>query len=264
MATLASLYSAAISSAGTASNIFGTYSALVTPEINIGIEPETNKTDSFLFHYNGEESAVLDSDITDHYVEDNYAIQDHVSIKPVIISLQGYIGELNNVAPEGLALLQTAADKLTTLSAFAPGLTSTAQNAYNTASQLYRTTQTTYNSVVSAFGSLTGQSSQNKQQEAFTKFYGYWFQRSLFTIQTPWQIFYHMIIQSLRATQTEETRMISEFEITFKQMRFASTVTNNALTIKQGRASDMWSSPVQNSSRPSESISALTGVKSFF
>jgi len=53
-------------------------------------------------------------------------------------------------------------------------------------------------------------------------FYGYWQSRTLFTVQTPWAIFQDMAIQNLRAIQDDSTRMITDFEITFKMLRFAA------------------------------------------
>ena len=38
-----------------------------------------------------------------------------------------------------------------------------------------------------------------------------------------------MAIQSVRAIQSAETELISDFEVTFKQMRFASTLTTAQL-----------------------------------
>ncbi len=217
---------------------------LVTPNANKGYQPQNNivaapplptpisnnvgtlpQSPSFLFNYEGEQTVTLESDITDHYVEDNTAIQDQISLKPEIITTHGFIGELNDVAPASLALLQMAANKLGALSAYLPVLSVTALNAYNEAFFLYQTAASAQNSVVSAISSLNGGVSQNKQQTAFTTFYGYWQQRYLFTVQTPWAIFPNMAIRTLRAIQDAETRVITNFEITFKRMRFAKSTS---------------------------------------
>lgn len=127
------------------------------------------------------------------------------------------------------------------ISAYAPVLSVTALIAYNTAFQIYQTGSNVLNSAVASWSSLSGsggtttingtdidlQKNQNKQQVAFQQFYGYWRDRTLFTVQTPWAIFQNMAIESLRAMQDAETRVITNFEITFKLMRFASTITEN-------------------------------------
>lgn len=239
---------------------------LVTPNLNKGYQPQNPNTDNgnqtqppnaILFHYEGEQTASLQSDITDHFTEENSAIQDQISLKPEIITTHGFVGELNDVVPDFLVPLKEAADKLTVLSAYTPELTTTAQIAYNNAFQLYQAANTAKNSAVSAWSSIntaifgeedTGLSvnllTQTKQQQYFALFYGYWVNRILFTIQTPWAIFKNMAILSLRSVQDADTRMITDFEVTFKRIRYAKTETgilDEVLTLdssnRQGRNS---------------------------
>jgi hypothetical protein len=225
---------------------------LVSPQSTIGYQAQNFpswKNDSsaqppaILFNYEAEQSVSLSSDVTDHYIEDNTAIQDQVALKPETITTSGFIGELNDVAPAALIPLQTVAEKLVAIGAYAPQISETAAIAYAKAFQLYQVGSSLANSAVSSWASLTGggaqtvingattqqditnqtNKSQTKQQIYFQQFYGYWKNRTLFTVQTPWAVFQDMIIQSLRAVQDAETRMITDFEITFKLMRFAST-----------------------------------------
>jgi hypothetical protein len=178
---------------------------------------------SFLFHYEGENTVTLESDITDHYIEDNTARQDHITLKPEIITVTGYIGELNDVVPEYLAPLKIAADKLGMMSAFTPSLSVTALKTYNTAMQLYNTGRVIANAGIAAVRTFTGDENQNEQQKAFSQFYGYYKERRLFTVQTPWAIFEDMAIRTLRAVQEEDTNAVSSFEISFKKLRFAQS-----------------------------------------
>lgn len=229
---------------------------LVSPQQTIGYQPTPSATlpnplaqtaalpPAFLFHYEGENTASLDSDITDHYVEDNTAIQDQIGLAPVLITAQGFIGELNNILPlpSGLAgqIESTALSKLSPLAQYAPGLSATAQLAYNEALFAYQIEESVRNTLVSGWSTITGtggesvigpnglalQPNQSKQQTAFQSFFGYWASRTLFTVQTPWAVFENMAIKTLKATQSAETNMISDFEITFKQMRFAQALLN--------------------------------------
>lgn len=226
---------------------------LVTPKQNKGITAQIPGAKTFLFHYEGEQSITLESDITDHYVEDNTAIQDHIALRPVVVNTHGYIGELNDVPPAALLPLKFIADKLTLLAPFTPQLTVSALIAYNKAFLLYSSAAVIADAGVSAWTSIvTGGQVQTKQQVAYSQFFGFWSARNLFTVQTPWAIYNDMAIKSLRAIQDEETRMISNFEVSFKQMRFASTITTIE---KQGRASIQSGSPVdQGISNPVPSI----------
>lgn len=222
---------------------------LVNPQNDVGIQPQLINGDTqdtppkFLFNYYGEQTVTLESDITDHYIEDNTALQDQISLKPILITGQGYIGELTDITPEALEPLRTAAEKLQTLVAYTPQLTVTAQLAYNTAFQTYQVLQLAANTAVSAWtavasntpglvNSLSKFANQNKQQQAFLLFQGYWASRTLFTIQTPWAVFKNCAIQTLRAVQDQDTRVITDFEVTFKEIKIAQTrelfVANNA------------------------------------
>ncbi len=186
---------------------------------------------SFLFHILSEESVTLSSDITDHYTEANSALQDHISLKPETVTVSGFIGELNDVAPVGLDLLKSAADKLTSLGPYLPVISSSAIIAYNNAAQIYAAAINAKNSAVSVFsgvglGSTTNTLVQTEQQKAFVQLKAYWETRTLFRVQTPWAIFDSMAIMSLKATQNEDTRMITDFEITFKKIRFTNQIVS--------------------------------------
>lgn len=239
---------------------------LVSPQKTIGYQAQNSPSwkhdnsalpKTLIFNYEGDQSAMLTSDITDHYIENNTAVQDQIALRPEQITVQGFVGELNDIAPSALQPLKTAADKLTVIGAYTPALSTTALLAYANAFQLYQTAKSTVNSATSTWSSINGAvngsgdgqaaidgsgtnvinssgltkdialvPNQTQQQIYFQQFYSYWNKRTLFTVQTPWAIFQDMAIMSLRATQNADTRMISDFEITFKLMRFAATQTS--------------------------------------
>lgn len=222
---------------------------LVTPQNTIGYQPQnaddsngTYTNPSLLFHYEGENTATVESDITDHYVEDNTAIQDQIALRPVLITTQGFIGELNDIPPNKVfQVAKLVANKLTTINAYTPALSITALIAYNEAVFAYETAANLLNNAVSSYNSITGNGSsgttviqgdgvtenfppQTQQQKYYQQFYSYWSTRTLFTVQTPWAIFTDMAIKSMKAVQSAETNVITDFEITFKQMRFAKAL----------------------------------------
>lgn len=234
---------------------------------NTAIQPPP----SFLFHYEGEQTVSLESDITDHYIEDNTAVQDQISLKPEMITTHGFIGELNDVPPYALQILQSIANTLTVIGAYAPELSETALIAYDEAFLLYQVGANAANAAVSAWSSINGNTgenvigatglangvfnpstgdiagNQNKQQTAFQQFYGYWRQRTPFTVQTPWAVFQNMYILRLRAIQEAETNVISDFEITFKMIRVATTAfTNGGLPLLQSGQLASQASPLVN------------------
>tara|TARA_Y100001963_G_scaffold17759_1_gene21926 strand:- start:21982 stop:22848 length:867 start_codon:yes stop_codon:yes gene_type:complete len=221
---------------------------LVTPQENIGYVPQNqdgsrNTSAALLFHTEGENTVSLESDITDHYVEDNSAINDNISLKPEVITTNGFIGELNDVPPEFLQDARTQLSRLEVIGAYVPELTVAAQEAYNESFRAYQLAQTATSvleaskwrsvnnsgeiNTIGANGLEESPESlnltQNKQQVFFQQLYGLWKARTLFTIQTPWAIFENCPILKLKAIQDKETRQITDFEVTFKVVRFAKT-----------------------------------------
>lgn len=222
---------------------------LVNPQKNVGITPQFDslqdgevnleEIDSFLFHYEGENTISLESDITDHFTEDNRAIQDQIAIKPVTITTSGYIGELKDFIEDLPEVVKLAQEKLSALTPFVPVVSATAASAANTAQRTYNAAKQVAAAASSAWTKVTGGDEapvQTAQQKAYARFFSYQQNRVLCKVQTPWAVFENMAIKSLRAVQDEETRMISNFEITFKQMRFAKTQTTVAALKSTGRA----------------------------
>lgn len=213
---------------------------IVAPQ-NEGIQPQNvngtpNYPAAFFFDYEGEQAMTIESDVTDHFVEDNTAIQDQVALKPEKYVTQGFIGELNDVVPPILKLLSTTVSQLQSLEPFVPVITEAALIAYNYAFEAYQISTAIANNPINPWGTVNvgidGQKIQTKQQAALQKFYGYWAARRLFTIQTPWVVMNNMIIENCKVVQGADDRMSSTFEITFKKIRFAQTiVTGNSTTI---------------------------------
>lgn len=260
---------------------------LVSPQNTVGYQPLNPPSQNgapvqlppaLIFHYEGEQTSKFESDITDHFVENNSAIQDQVSLKPIEITTHGFIGELNDVPPAALAILQAATTKLTNISGYLPTLSVTALLAYNAAFGAYQIAANAVNSVVSTWGSVTGginggqsvvgpngiqtQPNQNKQQTMYQQFFGYWNNRTLFNVQTPWAVFSNMVIKSLIAIQDDKTNMVTDFNITFKQLRFASTqLSGFDSSVTQTRLSAQSSGVVNNgTSIPTSSTSVSTAV----
>lgn len=256
---------------------------LVSPQAVNGYAPQNGPSvngqparlsPALLFHYEGEQTATIESDITDHFIEDNTAIADQIALKPEMITTHGFIGELNDIAPKALLPLQFLADKLTVVSAYTPVISETALIAYTQAFQLYQVAANVSNVAVSAWNSLSGSGGENvvgstgltgnsknqsKQQVAFQQFYGYWRNRTLFTIQTPWAVFQNMAIKSLRAIQSAETNVITDFEVTFKMIRTASTTTNpSTVSTLQGRASTAAQSVADQGTQTPQSSTSLS------
>jgi len=178
-----------------------------------------------VFDIDGEQINKLQADITDHYVEDNSAIQDHIARKPLEVTLSSYIGELVRTESDSIIKkIQKNAQKLGTIVAYAPAVISSAerlrQGAEADSFNFDNTVDTT-----SDLWALTKNlnPSASKQQRAYIFFESLYNQNILVSLQTPWKFIKNMAIKTLTAVQDEETNQITNFSITLKQIRTVST-----------------------------------------
>lgn len=199
--------------------------ALVSPQEDKGLN-------GWLFHIPKDNNLSFESDITDHYVENNTAVQDHIALKPEEYSVSGLIGELNyrDVYDKTQTDMREAQSKFPMIGIIAPKLTQQAMQAMNTVERAYSVAEKVYG--------LTGQDntpdvykqfleetegkfsdSKHKQQQlAVNYFYWAWKSRKLFKVQTPWRIFDNMVIKSCRVTQNEETDTVTDITLNFKKI----------------------------------------------
>ena len=189
----------------------------------------------FVFDIDGDARVELNNDITDHYLEDNSAIQDHIAVKPKKITLKNYIGELvyqQSVSQN--SLLTQPVQKLTELVAFVPALTAQASQAFDLIGQqqsLSSVTGSLFASDANAAANIYGlvknllSAQSNKQQAAYQYFKAMRDAKMMFSIQTPFEFMNNMAIENITAFQQEDSIYVSSFSITMKEIRTASTKT---------------------------------------
>lgn len=256
---------------------------LVTPTSVVGYQPMSGTKsagNALVFQTEGENTVSLESEITDHAIDSNSQVQDHVAVRPETITVQGFIGELSDMIPNAklAALAAQVQQKMTTLSAYAPALTNEAIQAYNEAFYAYQLGAAAVSAGATTLNTLTGSSGavvigasgidssakaapQNKQQQMFQQFYTYWRNRVLFTVQTPWANFTNCAILRLRSIQDQETQLITSFEITFKPLRFVNTVTTKYYTTDDQNFSSHAN--IRGSSEQDNGISAQGSLVNF-
>lgn len=200
---------------------------------------------NFLFHIPTGEEITMSAQITDHYVEGNYAVQDHIALEPLRIRLSGQIAELVYTKSQVESYIDTVLDRLGVVNALNPAGSAAAKQylaQYNRTSQAIGNA---WDTVRKSTATLVGLPTQNKQQEAFEQIYEWFNARStvlnkerngyaLLTVETPWATLNNMAIETATFSQDEDTRDWSNIEITLKQIRF---VTAKVVTEQlQGRA----------------------------
>jgi len=188
--------------------------------------PNTIGVSGFIFDIIGNEDIMLDSDITDSFTETNISYQDQIALRPEQFTLSGYVGELVNDFSNQFTDVITALANFGIVPNQGPTLNAQDEQYYdqlaltaasinsivNTAADIY--------SLFSAFSTTV-----TRQQNAFQYFYNLWLSRTLCQVETPWGTLENMAILNVRARQDEVTRLITDFSITFKAMRFANTTT---------------------------------------
>lgn len=199
----------------------------------------------FVFDTEGESVATLTAEITDHFVEDGATISDHIAIKPKKVTLKNYVGELVYRQDDSTDTpVQNAVRKLTTVSSYLPKITDMAQQVMDNREKDGGIISGFKNSVLGSnriktingaadlwsFGKnvLSGDS---KQQQAYMYFKAMMEQKILTSIQTPFEFMTSMAIESITATQQENEKYVSDFSVTFKQIRLAKEIVSKDFSI---------------------------------
>lgn len=229
------------------------------------VAPENLRKEVYIFDTRGDEEITLESDITDNWVEDNSTMQDHIGLKPMTITLSGYVGELTNSPQNAPEQVNKPITPITQTTAFlAPKLTTQAQYILNRVTEVYDIYQKA-NQETGRFedkmGGIQVPAEASRQQQAFGKFYEMWETRQLSTIYTPFGAYNSMAIMSINATQSEDSAYIMQFSVTFKQVRIADTIyTKKSKKKFAGRTAQTLSEEVDKGVKKNTSL-AMKGVQ---
>lgn len=178
----------------------------------------------FLFDIFDREELLLESEITDSFVEDNTAIQDQIALHPIRITLRGFVGELADDRQAIVQAIIAAVRILGNLSNLLPVLTTGADQTLAALTSAEFGVSQVINQAADVYSLYSeGSTTAEKQQNAFSFFLAMWQTRQLCTVETPWQVFNNMAIERVQPVQTGETRIVTEFSVTFKQIRTAQT-----------------------------------------
>ncbi len=194
----------------------------------------------FVFDVIEGEEVSIDSDITDHYVEDNQAIQDHIALKAERFTVSGFVGELSQLFPSQLVKIVSKIQRLAVLTSYIPTLSNQAiQKNTKIANDNIQELNVLENAqnLYDLFADKN--TTATKQQQAFNFFYSMQRTRQFFIVETPYNIFDNMAIESMRIMQGGETNLISDFSITFKKIRVAETSFIATQNIYDARSKEM-------------------------
>ncbi len=190
----------------------------------------------FLFDVPESEKVDLSADITDHYVESGSFIQDHRVIKPVSITLSGFIGELIHCSGKGVSgLLGTLSNNLSAVPAFTGGYTPQAFQVVQKAAAQVRAAAALAENVIGTLGgvvqALSGVEAPTKQQVAYQKLKLLFESGVLLTLQTPWNYYPNLMITAISFSQSEESAESTNIKITLKEIRLATLASRTVTAL---------------------------------
>jgi hypothetical protein len=228
----------------------------------------------FLFDIPLADQIKLSAQITDHYVEGNYAIHDHIALEPLRITLTGAISELvySQTAEERFA--QQILDRLQPLGLVNPNAALTPASAAlarrvlanaNRAIAAYKKTGEILADTQSYMFSKDRLPAKNAQQRAYQTLTGYFYGRNVGTIETPWAKIPNMAIESITFDQDETTRDLTTVSVAFKQIQKTTADLNVVLEI--GKAANSGKGVVDKGVNTGEETTGLKlgkGILSFF
>ena len=213
----------------------------------------------FVFNIIDDEEMFVDSEVTDHFVEQNYAIQDHVALKPIQFTLKGYMGELSYLmGPTSNPILNSIL-ALSPLTPVTPVFNIQDSQVYTAIATGIAQASNILNLIPNAstlISSLLNVSTQ--QQSACNFLLNMRNNRQLVTIQTPYGLLSNYIILNFRALQPGESRLSSLFTITFKQIQVVSTAVAPSSSSPNPGGSGTQTGPSTNASPPSGVTQAVT------
>ena len=240
--------------------------SVTIPQAALELELGKDTFRYLFFHTVTDDTINFQSNITDNWVENNTAIQDHIAISPVTITMRGLIGEQVYFSKQAedeykSALMQANSvnskdrilasfgdiyelkddGKLTAISAYFPevsNVTQMAQNMWDSheasrkkAERIAKilTGQANNNLAIKMndYNGLNSNLTESKLKQLCEEIKDYWINRKSFVAQTPFGTFENMFIQSVTLHQGN-VNFIGEVDVTLKQLRFAQTLTTKA------------------------------------
>lgn len=231
------------------------------------VRPSTVKgINGFVFDYEGDTEMTAQAEITDHYAEDNTAVQDHIAVKPLRITLHGFVGELVYKAPQGITgLLSLIQNKLTIVPAYlghyTPQQLAKVQAALTKAQSVVNKADLALAKVRNLVRMLPGATAgDSAQKRAWVQLYSFVADRVTFDVETPYGIMKNMAMESLHAVQDETTTEVTDIVVTLKQLRFVDVEVVSATPDTFGGRSLFQRAPETDEGQTSGQPADRTGL----
>lgn len=202
----------------------------------------------FKFNIPQKEQVQMQSDVTDHYVDTNNPVQDHIARKPVTITLQGLQGEYFYSVNQIEDTLAKVIPTISLVKQFLPKLQpevmrlKTFKRNYN--NEIVKVGAAHINAKVLtpisfrekfnvAWDALDGvdlfklfqemYKIKSSQTRAFMFFEALWRQKAPFTVETTWKRYENMVITNVQPLR-DNNADITDFTLSFKQINVTASL----------------------------------------
>ena len=171
-----------------------------------------------------------DSEITDHYVENNTAKQDNIAIKPEMYTIKGKIAELVYTKTDKVSTLGKLAGKLTIINGYLPVVSASIKQAQNSIlnaqaggglTNYLNASLATSVDLYQTFQKINPP--RTNQAKGYNYFSALMKARQLISFDTPWGFKSNFAIKNFVFTQPEATDDVSEVKLTLKEIRKVAT-----------------------------------------
>ncbi len=202
----------------------------------------------FKFHIPKREQIKMQAEATDHYIDTNRPVQDHIALKPITITLNGLHGDYFYSVNQIEDMLAKVVPTLSLVKQFLPNLSDATQQIkakYNETIKAKAFVKSTYEKDININDKISSgidavlfnnedlfdlaqqlYKLKSPQTRAFFFFEALWKSRAIFSVETTWRKYPNMIITSLTPLR-DENADITDFTLTFKQLNFTTSLYKN-------------------------------------
>lgn len=198
----------------------------------------------FRFHIPTREQAKLENEVTDHYVDTNSAVQDHIACKPVQITLTGLQGDYFYSVNEIEDMLANVTPTLSLVKQFVPQLSAATKQIKKKWAEQQSTAntdgQTGSNRELSSSNILWNTFNDTNLFQVFTNLYklksaqtrAYLFfealrkSRAVFSVECSWRSYQNMTVTQVTALR-DENADITDITVALKQISFVQSLVRS-------------------------------------
>lgn len=184
------------------------------------IEPRDEDIKDLHLHIYGNETMTLTADITDNYVENNVAYQEHIALKPKVFTVSGEIGELTWFKKdEQNSMIEAVEQKFYPVVSFLPPVAKIASSVQEKALKIMGVVDSLDNFATRLWGLLNGDNENTEQKKGYKYLMALWERRVPIDIRTPYGKVSNYVIQSVEFTQADRSVDKSLVKISFKEFK---------------------------------------------